>query len=393
MDDVNAYIGNSEAFPILKTWDFYNHAGVSPLPHRSAEAVMDFARHSQSQSYLNANWRPAMEETRAAAATLLHCDKSEVAFVQNTATGLSIVARGIDWHTGDVIVTTSVEYPTNMYPWMNVAARHGVQLVAVSEETDSAGRKAVPLERTLEAAAKPRVRAVAISHVEFGSGQRHDLAAIGSFCRERGILFIVDAIQSLGAVPVDVEAMKIDYLAAGGQKWLLSPEGTGLFYCRKELVERTPPLALGAWSVINSMDFDHYDLTLRRDAGRFESGGANIAGLLGMKASLGLFNSLGVEAVSRRIKALGDRLADGVSARGYTVASPRDGEQWSGIVSFASSTHPAGGNASAHDKIAETLRKEHRIEMAVRHGRVRVSPHFYNTDAQIDRLVELLPRH
>jgi selenocysteine lyase/cysteine desulfurase len=277
-----------------------------------------------------------------------------------------------------------VEYPTNMYPWMDVAKRHGVDLIAVPEQSGANGVKATPMERILEAAAKPGVKMVAISHVEFGSGQRHDLAALGSFCREREILLVVDAIQSFGAVPIDVAAMKIDYLSAGGQKWLLSPEGTGIFYCRKELLERTPPLTVGAWNVVHAMDFEHYDFTLRPDAGRFESGGANVAGLMGMAMSLEMFAALGITAISERIKVITDRLIAGLTGKGYTIACPRDGEQWSGIVSFASGKH-------AHLEIAEKLKQEHRIEVVVRHGRLRVSPHFYNTEKQIDRLVQLLP--
>lgn len=384
MDDINRYVGNAEMFPILRSWDFYNHAGVSPLPHASAQAVIDYARQAEAHSYLNAGWRPAIDQARGAAAGLLNCSKAEIAFVKSTADGLSIVARGIDWRSGDRIVTTSVEYPTNMYPWMDVAKRYGVDLVVVAEETDKNGARAVPLAKLLEAAAKPGVKAVAVSHVEFGSGQRIDLAAIGAFCRERGILLIVDAIQSFGAVPIDVTAMKIDYLSAGGQKWLLSPEGTGIFYCRKELLEKTPPLVVGAMSVVNFMDFENYNLNLKPDAGRFESGGMNVAGLMGMAASLDLFTRVGMGAISSRLKKMGDQLIEGVLRKGYTIGCPRDGEQWSGIVSFASSK-------GSHEEIVANLKKEHRIELAVRHGRIRASAHFYNTEEQVERLVGGLP--
>jgi selenocysteine lyase/cysteine desulfurase len=335
---------------------------------------------------LQADWKGQVDATRAAAAGLLNCEKQEIAFIKNTSEGLSLVAHALDWRPGDRIVTTNVEYPANMYPWMDAAARSQATLVRVQEQTDSAGRRVVPLEQILAAAADARTRLIALSHVEFGSGQRHDLRAIGEFCRGRGILLSVDAIQSLGAVPVDVRRMKIDYLSADGHKWLLGPEGAGIFYCRKELLASTRPLTVGWMNVVNALDFGHYDFTLRPDSGRFECGSHNVPGLLALKQSIDLLCGVGIEAVSQRIKALGDRLIGGLQAKGYAIASPRDGQQWSGIVSFASPRH-------SHEQIAKTLREEHRVEVAVRQGRIRVSPHFYNTDAQIDRLLELLPGH
>jgi len=185
-------------------------------------------------------------------------------------------------------------------------------------------------------------------------------------------------------VPIDVAEMNIDYLAAGGQKWMLSPEGTGIFYCRKELLEQTRPLTVGAMSVVNAKDFDHYNFVLRSDAARFESGGYPMPGLVAMNASLAMLAGLGAEAISTRLKALGDRLIEGVRNKGYAIASPRHGTQWSGIVSFSA---PSGN----HDEIAAKLRLEHRIELVVRHGRLRCAAHFYNTEAQIDRLVQMLP--
>jgi selenocysteine lyase/cysteine desulfurase len=222
--------------------------------------------------------------------------------------------------------------------------------------------------------------------VEFATGQRHDLARIGAFCRENGKLFCVDAIQSLGALPIDVRAMNIDFLASGCQKWLLGPEGVGIFYCRRELIERTPPLVIGAINVVNNQAYGSYDYTLQPTAGRFESGTYNMAGLFGARAAMELLKSAGIEAIAGRIKTLTDRLIDRLRAKGYQVASPRTGEQWSGIVSFASPAHDPAA-------IARTLRQEHRTEVAVREGRLRVSPHFYNTEQQIDRLVERLPEH
>jgi selenocysteine lyase/cysteine desulfurase len=267
---------------------------------------------------------------------------------------------------------------------MDLVGRHGVELVTVPEVSDADGTRQVPLESILREAAKPRTRIVSVSQVEYATGQRHDLAAIGKLCRDRGVLFCVDAIQSLGALPLDVKGMHIDYLACGGQKWLLGPEGAAFFYCRRELIERTQPLDVGASSVINHLAYGDYDYTLKSDALRFESGSQNIVGHFGLLAAMGLLHGIGAEAISRRIKHLTDRLIEGVQAKGYTVISPRGGEQWSGIVCFTSSKHD-------HNALARTMRKDHRTEIVVREDRLRISPHFYNTDEQIERLVEHLP--
>ncbi|WP_428940225.1 aminotransferase class V-fold PLP-dependent enzyme [Fontivita pretiosa] len=380
-------VGNQEAFPILGRWDFFNHAGASPLPRAVAEAVRNYAAHAQTDAYLFSGWTQELEDLRVSIGKLINAHRDEIALLPNTAEGISIVAFGaIQWQPGDVIVTTGVEYPANVYAWMEVERRFGAKLVMVPEETDASGRRAVPAEKIIQAASDPRCRLVTLSHVEYASGQRHDLARIGHFCRQRGIRFCVDAIQSVGVIPVDVQAMQIDYLACGGQKWLLGPEGAGFLYCRRELIEQTRPLALGAMNVINPYRYGEYDYTLRPDAGRFECGTYPMPSLLGLKAAIELLLDVGIEPIAQRVHDLTRRLIEGITSRGYTVVSPRDGEQWSGIVSFTTAAHDPHA-------IVRKLRKEHRAEIVVREGRLRASPHFYNTEAQIDRLVELLPAH
>jgi cysteine desulfurase / selenocysteine lyase len=384
MKALSDYIGNAEVFPILEKMDFYNHAGVSPLPRPSGQAFIDFVRQIETSAYVGSDWHAKIDQLRQSAGTMLNCTKQEIAFIKNTSEGLNIVAAGLDWKRGDRIVTTNVEYPANVYPWMEVARRYGVELVMVEESADGEGRRIASTERILEAAAHPRTRLVTLSHVEFASGQRHDLAAIGNFCRANGKLFCVDAIQSMGVIPIDVAEMKIDYLSADGHKWLLGPEAAGVFYCRKELLEKTRPLNVGWLNVVNAQDFTKYDYKLRPDSGRFESGSNNTPGLLSLKESLELLLELGVANVGQRIRELGDRLIAGIVPKGYTIASPRQGEQWSGILSFASPKH------AAKDIVAK-LKQEHKIELMVRHDRVRFAPHFYNTEEQIDRLINLLP--
>jgi selenocysteine lyase/cysteine desulfurase len=386
MSELKDYIGNVDEFPSLRNWNFFNHAGASPLPRRVAQALRTYVDDSESSGYLLGNRYSRITEVRDLAAGLINAHRDEIALLKNTAEGISTVARGINWRPGDRIVTAVGEYPANVYPWMDVARRHELQLVMVPEITDRDGRRAVEIDEILREASHPRTRMVALSHVEFATGQRLDLARIGELCRAQDKRFCVDAIQSLGALPVDVQAMKIDYLAAGAQKWMMGAEGSAIFYCRRELIEQTPPLLVGAVSVINMLDFGDYDYTLQSTAGRFECGTWNMAGLDAIRAAMQLLGSIGVDIISQRIRALTDRFISGLIAKGYEVISPRDGEQWSGIVSFTSALHD-------HDAIAKRLRAEERTEIVVREGRLRASPHFYNTEDQIDRLIEHLPGH
>jgi selenocysteine lyase/cysteine desulfurase len=386
-DPIERYVGNVEEFPILANWDFFNHAGASPLPRVVADAMRKIIQDTERASYVEDHRYTDLGQIRAAAAGLINASEGEIALLKNTAEGISLVARGaVEWKPGDRAVIAAGEYPANVYPWMDLVGRHGVELVTVPEVTDAEGTRQVPLESIVREAGKPRTRIVSLSQVEYATGQRHDLAPIGKLCRERGILFCVDAIQSLGALPLDVKAMQIDYLACGGQKWLLGPEGAAFCYCRRELIEHTQPLDVGASSVINHLAYGDYDYTLKSDALRFESGSQNIVGHFGLLAAMRLLHGIGVDAISRRIKHLTDRLIEGVRAKGYKVLSPRGGERWSGIVCFTSPTHD-------HNAIARAMRKDHRTEIVVREGRLRVSPHFYNTDQQIERLVERLPGH
>jgi len=383
MSAIAEYSGNASLFPILNEWAFFNHAGVCPLPRPVVEALRMYTARAESAAYLGASWYQDIEKLRIESASLIGCHRDEIAFVKNTSEGISIVANGIDWQFGDRIVTTNVEYPANIYPWMEVARSRGVKLVMIEEEDGPLETRHVPIEKILKAAAEPRTKLVTLSHVEFASGQRHDLARIGQFCSERDILFCVDAIQSLGVLPLNVSDMYIDFLSADGHKWLLGPEGAGIFYCRRPMIEHLRPLMVGWMNVVNAMDYGNYEYTLRADAGRFECGTHNVAGLLALRASLLMLQSVGISAIAERVKLLGDILIAGLRKKGYRVISPRLGETWSGIVSFSSPT-------LNHEKIFQDLRTKH-IEIALREGRLRCSPHFYNTEAQIQRLLTALP--
>jgi selenocysteine lyase/cysteine desulfurase len=386
MEDLSDFVGNVEQFPVLGKWNFLNHAGVSPMPAAVAKVVRAAVDQCESAAYLDTDWFGELTKVREVIAQFINSDREEIALVKNTSEAISIVAQGMPWESGDRVISANVEYPANVYPWMEAARKHGIERVMIAEETDERGRRQVPIENIMAELAHPKTKMLTLSHVEFASGQRYDIAAIGSVCRERGILFCVDGIQSLGAIPVDVRAMNIDFLGACGHKWMCGPLGAGLFYIRRELQDRIRPLVIGASSVINEMDYGNYDYTFKPDARRYESGTPNLLGFLGFGAALRMLMSIGIPAIADRLKLLTDRLIGGLELKGYTIISPRDAGAWSGMVCFTSPVH-------AHDALAAMLRKDHKIEIAVRERRLRCSPHFYNTENQIDALIQALPAH
>src|SRR5262249_43276910 len=240
----------------------------------------------------------------------------DVAFVKNTSEGVGFVAEGLPWRPGDNMVTAAEEYPANVYPWMNLQGR-GVEVRRVA----SRGPR-VELD-DLRAAIDGRTRLVSLSFVEFASGFRNDLDAVGVLCRERGILFFVDAIQGLGVLPLDVGRTPVDFLAADGHKWMLGPEGAGLFFARRDRVELLHPVGVGWNSVVGALGFSPLDFRLKPYAGRWESGTLNVGGILALGASLELLQAAGVEAVAARVLELTDHLCEGAARAGLRVYSSR----------------------------------------------------------------------
>lgn len=363
-------------FPITREWRFFNHAACSPLPGCAALAV---ARQAREQSLMgnlgNTTWHESREAARTAAAKMIRADPDEIAFLGNTADGLGIVANGLRWQAGDNIVTTNVEYPANMYPWMRLA-RLDVRVKAVSEV---AGR--IPIE-ALAGAMDERTRVLAISWVEFASGFMNDVHAIGRLCRDRDVLFVLDAIQALGAFPIDVAAAHIDVLASGGQKWLLGPRGCAIFYCSRRALPLIDVSTVGAYSVVDEHDYLNYNLTFKPNSRRFEHGTENAAGICGLRASLELLGRIGADVVSQRVLMLTEYFCEGIRDRGYSVMSPRGAGEASGIVLF----WREGMDAK---RMAQRL-EEQRFVVSARGGRLRFAPHFYNTHEEVDALLGAL---
>jgi selenocysteine lyase/cysteine desulfurase len=367
--------------PAASRWAYFDHAAVAPLSGRARTALAAWADDvlENGAVHWSAGQRQ-LEEVRRRAGRLLGADPHDVAFIKNTSEGVGIVAEGVRWRPGDNMVTAQDEYPANVYPWLNLAER-GVEVRRV------ASRDGRVLVDDLRTALDARTRLVSLSFVEYATGFRNDLDAVGALCRQRGILFFVDAIQGLGVLPLDVGRTPIDFLASDGHKWMLGPEGAGLLYVRRECLNDLHPVGVGWNSVVNSHDFDRVrvepaTLDLKPDAGRYESGSLNVGGLLALGASLELLLEAGVEAVGRRVLELTHYLCERAAHAGAEVYSTRRPGEASGIVSL----RIPGGDLRG---LVRRLR-DAGIVVNQRAGRLRVSPHAYNTPEEIDRLVEML---
>jgi selenocysteine lyase/cysteine desulfurase len=365
-----------QEFPVTRRWAFFDHAAVAPISGRAQQALADWATDmAENGDVHEPQWVQRVETVRRLAGQLLQADPLDIAFVKNTSEGIGIVAEGFPWKPGDNIVTAAEEYPSNIYPWMNLAGR-GVEVRTL------ASRDRRLWVDDMRALMDQRTRIVSLSFVEFASGFRNDLDTIGTLCRERGCYFFVDAIQGLGVLPLDVGQTPVDFLAADGHKWLLGPEGAGIFYIRRELVDLLHPVGVGWNSVIGSRDFSRIDFRLKPHAGRWESGTLNVGGITALGASLELLLGIGIPVIAERVTELTDYLCVGAERAGFEVYSSRRPEDKSAIVSLI----VPGGDVRA---VVRSCRQQG-IVINQRGGRIRVSPHAYNSFEEIDRLLRIL---
>ncbi len=362
-------------FPVTNEFIFFDHARVAPLPERVRKAVIAFVDDATRFGTVHyENWILELKRTRNNFAQLINADIDEVAFIKNTSEGISIVANGFDWQPGDNIVIPDIEFPANVYPWWNLKQR-GVETRMVKSVE---GRV---LFDDLVKQVDDRTRILSISSVECNSGFRSDLNRIGAFCKEKGVLFFVDAIQSLGVLPMDVKRDHIDFLSADGHKWMLSVEGLGGFYISKKVVDKIRPVTMGWGNVVNAENFMDYDLTLKKDAKKFEEGSLNTMSIHAFGAALDLLLETGIDNIEERVMHLGDRIIAELNRRDIEIYSSTLSEERSGNISFAL------------DKDVGSLYSymlENKVKLTVRDGLVRFSPHFYNNEDEILKVFDLL---
>jgi len=360
-------------FPVAKNLIYLNHAAVSPVCRAAAEAMRWLATDAEEFGSLHYDkWMACYEGLRVESARMINADPREIAIVKNTSEGIATIALGLDWRSGDRIVAFHDEFPANQYPWIRLAAR-GVEITwlrpeATLEEIDRAAKEA---------------RLLAISYVQFLSGYRCDLEAIGEICARHNVFFFVDAIQGLGAFPFDVRRAKIHAAAADGHKWLTGPEGCGVLYIQRDMQDRVDPVEFGWTNAAAHADYASRDMTLRADAGRYEPGTLNTIGCFGLEAAFKFLNAVGVENIAPVVQGLADQVAEGALAKGYELLAPRTRASGAGIVSMRKS--------GIDCRMIWKDMKDRGIITAPRAGWLRVSPHFYVSPDEIAAFVAALP--
>lgn len=362
--------------PVTERYAYFDHAAVAPIPLPAREAMARWLDEASSSGDVHwPRWAGAVIELRATAARLLDAAEDEIAMVRSTSHGIGLVAEGFPWREGDNVVTLADEFPSNVYPWLNLADR-GVEtrLLPLPD-----GR--FELERLLDAC-DGRTRVVSVSWVNYLNGRRIELAPLADALHERGILLLVDAIQGMGAFPLSVKETGIDFLAADGHKWMLGPEGAGIFYCRREHLDLLRPTGVGWHSVVHAHDFDRLEWVPKPSAERFEGGSPNIVGMIGLGAALHMLDQLRLPHIAEAVLQATELACQALERVGAVIHSDRTRRQASGIVLFeVLGTDP---------QRVKAICAERDVILSCRGGRLRISPHGYCTQEDIDRLAEAL---
>nr|VFJ96812.1 MAG: Selenocysteine lyase/Cysteine desulfurase [Candidatus Kentron sp. LFY] len=369
-------------FPLYNDRIYLNHAAVAPWPRRTSMAIERFSEQVYGGAIRHRDWVEAEERLRNQFRELINAPSTEdIALLKNTSEGLSMVAHGIDWRAGDNIVITDQEFPSNRIVWQSLASQ-GVEIreAAILGATSWEDTPEAIMERNCD----ENTRLIAVSSVQYGTGVRMDLHRLGAFCRRQGILFCVDAIQSLGALPMDVQAIGADFLAADGHKWMLGPEGIAVFYCRRQLRNRLTLRQYGWHMMEDSLDFDNRDWKIADSARRFECGSMNMLGIHAISASLSLLLEIGMDEVARGVLEKSSYLTEAITedkrlSLVFPAALVDDPIRRSGIVTFQA---PGAELQGVFRGLIGSG-----VICALRAGGIRFSPHFYTPKEQLESAV------
>lgn len=361
-------------FPSSKRGIYFNHAAVSPLSTRVVSAIQSFLKERSEHDVENyfTTLMPTLAALRARLSRMLKAGERNLAFVPNTSYGLNLLAQGIAWKSGERILLYEREFPSNIQPFLALR-KQGVKIDFLKDHDGE-----IQIDE-IEKAITPDTRLVSLSYVQFLSGFRFNLDELSEVCWRNACLLSIDAIQGLGAMPID--CTKVDFMAAGAHKWGMSPMGTGVAYFSDELLMRLNPVFVGWLSVEEAWDFSHHDKPLKSDASRYELGTYNWMGLVGMNAAFELFEEIGFDAVSEKILSLSEYFSNSLAHSGFELLCSPSRPNRSGIVSIKTL------------KNAESIFKQlaaRQIEISLRENYLRFSPHFYNTQSECDEVISQL---
>ncbi len=366
-------------FPIRESCLYLNHAAVCPLPFPVAEAMRRQVTDQQLTGYANSKeWHNSELACRHLGGQMLGCDSSAISIIRSTSEGLSLIAEGLDWNTGDEVLVGEEEFAANVAPWLNLRKR-GVRVVRFQQPDGRIDLASV------EAAMTDRTRLLSVSWVAFHSGWIAPLDTLATLCRERGVVMVVDAIQGLGVMTLNMRALGIDAVVADGHKWLLGPEGAGLMATSPSLRQQLRP-AISGWRNIQREpgSFFLHDLEFLESGRRFEPGATTTVGIAGLGAALDLLNNVGHEQIQARVEMLARLLTRVLLAHGWNVFSPGSGQAIAGIVA-------ARPTSVAPREAAERL-AQRKVVCSVRQGSVRLSPHFYTTKGELEAFDTILEK-
>jgi len=383
---INDESARCEAFPVVGERIFMGHAGVAPLPQTSVDAIAEYCRRGARDMQETSWTTKIVADTRVEAAALIKCHADEIALLGPTALGLSLVANGIDWKPGDEVVYYADDYPANVYPWTSLE-RLGVHAVSVTPDTPG-----VITWKHVEQAITPKTRLVSLATCGFLTGYRIDFDTIGRNVQQRNILFCLDGIQTIGAFPISME--HVDFLSADSHKWMLGPAGAGIVYVNRSRFAELRPTLVGSWNVQSPEFVAQEDIAFPDTAVRYEPGTPNFPGIAGMLASFRLLRDVGVENIGDRLLELRRSLLDMLRPMGYQLYL----EEWdqgpdatdnarSGIVTVF---HPDKNMAEVGAYLLENGARISARQNREGQNFVRFSPHFYNTQAEIDQIGRLL---
>lgn len=366
-------------FPICAGTIYCAHASDAPLPRRVAEAMKESIERNSIDPREYDRELERIAETRTLVARLLGAGENEIAFTGPTASGLNTVANGLDWKPRDEVVCYLDDYPADVYPWLALE-RQGVKPVLLESS-----RTGEITPEIVDRAITKRTRLVALASANYISGYRIDVEAIGALCAERGVLFSVDGIQTFGAFPLPLA--NVDFLSAGAQKWMLGPSGAGILYVKESRQELLRPAIIGGWNVVSPNFIAQRDVKFETGGRKFEPGAYTHSVIAGLRAAVELLLEAGPEEITQRIRGLNQSLRDRITPAGFEFLSPEEEKNRSGILTFR---HPR----VASDSLWQVLR-ENDIVVSLRHDRaergwLRISPHFYNTEAEIEKIAAVL---